>query len=849
MIIVCPECAHKYNLKDEAKTGNAKCKECGTVFDIQKHVAPTTESSADARTMVSATPPTPKPESGADDKTIITKAPPSAAAPADDKTIITQAPPPADDKTIITQGPATPSQAPTPPSDGGEDRMIGQTLGGYEILKKLGEGGMGAVYEARQLSLDRSVALKILPANLAANGDFVTRFVREAHSVAKLNHTNIVQIYDVGRSEGIYYFAMEFVRGHTIDGNIKKGEKMDVRTAVGYIIQAARGLEYAHRQGIIHRDIKPDNIMLNEEGVAKVADLGLAKQVESDEFNVTAAGVAMGTPYYMAPEQGTDAKNVDARADIYSLGCTLYHLVCGRIPYDGNSAYEIITKHLKEPLKPPSAISPHVPEDVSHVVEKMMAKDVADRYQDMGEVVADLEEVLGVNMARGWEATEEEIRIIGEQAAKVAPLRADSKSRMARFALCGLVLLGLILTPGLGTKFGLGLIATALVSLLAYGIIGGSKQKSYLYRRVRQYLFGSRIGDWLTMIVVLVALVGLVLMLGFAVPAIVGIVLGAAIAIGYYAVCRKPLFAKLEVELEATRKFVRAIRRQGVPEEMIHLFVARHAGEFLCEGLFGYEAMEATRALRSKEELDQRKRFLNLREWIIGRLNAAEGARRAEKDARIQAREATVAPIPAPASAQEEVDVNAATAVMEEAKTAVMPAAEITMPADAAQPADVMAVLEEPKASPAAMIVGIPKFLLSGKGRIILGAILLLLSGLSYREIAFSGSEGLRSSSWVIFALAIFISGFTKSAVMLLCLGLAILAAGPATWVGFMAEAKVPFADKLGEDIAKHVTLPALAGAFFFLLAFVAAFIFRGGKKEDILEPDKDTALSTDEGE
>ncbi len=226
-------------------------------------------------------------------------------------------------------------------------------LGGYHILRKLGQGGMGSVYLARQMSLDRNVAVKVLSPALAEDAGFVARFTREAYAAAQLAHHNVVQVYDIGEDAGRHFYSMEFVEGQTLSGLVAKDGKLDPEAAVGYTLQAARGLKFAHDQGLIHRDVKPENLLLNTQGIVKVADLGLVKKrglseipggnlaagakgtsklEQAQSINSTGFDMSMGTPAYMAPEQARDAAHVDGRADIYSLGCTLYDLLTGRPP-------------------------------------------------------------------------------------------------------------------------------------------------------------------------------------------------------------------------------------------------------------------------------------------------------------------------------------------------------------------------------------------------------------------------------------------------------------------------------------------------------------------------------------
>ena len=267
----------------------------------------------------------------------------------------------------------------------------GSVIGDFIILHELGRGGMGVVYLAHQISLDRPAALKILAENYANNADFVVGFIKEARAAAKLNHPNIVQAYAVGDDDGIFYFAMEHVDGETMKNILMRENKLSVDRAIDITRQIAEALDYAwQEEKLVHRDIKPDNIMLTSSGRAKLADLGLAKvgnensQAEGDEV--------MGTPQYISPEQLTGDK-LDNRTDIYCLGATFYHFLTGRFPYEGASAIEIARQHLDGTLVPPNQVDPAIPEAVSKVVEKMMAKDPAKRYQSAGKLAEDLAQI------------------------------------------------------------------------------------------------------------------------------------------------------------------------------------------------------------------------------------------------------------------------------------------------------------------------------------------------------------------------------------------------------------------------------------------------------------------------
>lgn len=299
--------------------------------------------------------------------------------------------------TGVTPQPAqeTPTQKTPTGAQKAQTRPTSRTvkLPGYEIVEKIGQGGMGAVYKARQTSMNRVVALKILPPKLAKIDRFVKRFIREAQSAGKLDHRNIVRGVDVGQAEGLYYFAMEFVEGDTLRKIIKTQGKIGEEQAADIVLQIARGLEHAHEQKIVHRDIKPDNIMLTNDGVAKLTDLGLAKST-TGETDITVAGATYGTPDYVSPEQAKGGdETIDTISDMYSLGATFFHMVTGRVPYPGESATVVMTKHMNEKLQSPKELVPELTDHVCNVIQKMMAKRREDRYQNPTELIEDLEQV------------------------------------------------------------------------------------------------------------------------------------------------------------------------------------------------------------------------------------------------------------------------------------------------------------------------------------------------------------------------------------------------------------------------------------------------------------------------
>ncbi len=270
-----------------------------------------------------------------------------------------------------------------------QGRRGGHTeIEGFRLIEKIGKGGMATVFKAHQISMDRTVALKVLSPNLAMDDEYIDRFVHEARSVAKLNHPNIVQGIDVGESNGVHYFVMEFVDGPTVKEIIKRGGAMDQGRALKYTLQVAKALRHADRHQMIHRDVKPDNIMINSSGTAKLCDLGLA-QVHTGEDS---EGGGFGTPNYISPEQARREPDLNIQTDIYSLGASFYHMLTGRVPYPGESGKEVVRKHVRAPLLAPREVNAEIIDPLNRIVVRMMKKERSRRYQHPGELIDDLQD-------------------------------------------------------------------------------------------------------------------------------------------------------------------------------------------------------------------------------------------------------------------------------------------------------------------------------------------------------------------------------------------------------------------------------------------------------------------------
>ena len=276
-----------------------------------------------------------------------------------------------------------------------EQRKAAQ-IPGYQLLGKVGKGAMATVYKAKQVSLDRIVAVKVLPKRSSEDPEFVDRFYKEGQAAARLAHNNIVQAIDVGETpDGHHYFVMEYIEGKTLydimqPPPVGEGRNFSEAEALQVSIQMADSLAHAHKRGLIHRDVKPKNIILAPNGTAKLTDLGLARDTSDKAAAESEAGKAYGTPYYISPEQIRGEVDIDHRADIYSLGATLYHLITGRPPFDGDTPSAVMHKHLKEPLIPPDHINHALGAGISEICELSMAKDRNERYSSVDDMLDDL---------------------------------------------------------------------------------------------------------------------------------------------------------------------------------------------------------------------------------------------------------------------------------------------------------------------------------------------------------------------------------------------------------------------------------------------------------------------------
>jgi hypothetical protein len=611
--IVCPHCGHSMSIK-KARPGRhtPRCARCGRQFVLTVPADPN------------------------DTCAVIPLAIPAEPA----------APPCADGEQTQSPYPEAIPLAPAPrPPD------VPETLGGYQILKELGRGGMGTVYLARQLSLDRKVALKVMKPQWAGNPTFMARFTREAYAAAQLVHHNVVQIHDIGSDRGFHYFSMEYVEGPSLGDLVKRQGPLPGEVAAGYVLQAARGLKFGHDRGLVHRDVKPDNLLLNDQGIVKVADLGLVKTPAAAEpsappaaalpagagSDLTLVHTAVGTPAYMAPEQARDSTHVDGRADIYALGCTLYVLVTGRPPFQGSTALEVITRHAFEPMVPANSIVKEVPKALSDIILKMTAKKRDERYANMGEVIRALEGFLGVQAAGVFTPREEHAALLDQCVRRFNEVPAVGlRLRLLLAFFAGCVLLALLCV--LLRRWWLpaaGLVNLALLTPLAYLVVRGAARRTYLFRRAREFVPGIRLADSLTGVAGVAVFLGVLYLLGLLGAWLLCCLLAVALGVGFYLLVDRQVVQQQRGSLDEVEQLLRHLRQRGLDEDALREFVCRYGGEYweaFYEALFGYEAKRAARARWGQSATGRpRAKYAGWRDlvadWLDARLRARHEAR------------------------------------------------------------------------------------------------------------------------------------------------------------------------------------------------------------------------------
>ena len=297
-----------------------------------------------------------------------------------------------------------------------ENLQPGQMLGSYRIIGQIGQGGMATVYKAYQPSMDRNVAVKVLPGQLAESREFTQRFQQEARIIARLEHPHILPVFDFGESEGVTYFVMRYLEAGTLKTKLEAGS-LPLNEIDRLFTQLAEALGYAHTHGIVHRDLKPANALVDEQGNIFLTDFGIAKLLESASPRLTQTDAIMGTPAYISPEQAK-AESVDQRSDIYSLGIILYEMVTGRVPFTADTPLAVILKHISDPLPPPSIVKKDIPESIERVILKALAKEPGDRYATASEFLS------------AWKRALEEIETV-RRAPEPKPAPASSAGTIA----------------------------------------------------------------------------------------------------------------------------------------------------------------------------------------------------------------------------------------------------------------------------------------------------------------------------------------------------------------------------------------------------------------------------------
>lgn len=484
---------------------------------------------------------------------------------------------------------------------------------------------MGKVYLAQQISLSRNVALKVMKDQFNDDPRFRERFLREAQSAARLSHPNIVQIYDVGEQDGTCYFTMELIEGKTLAEMVQAHSRLSVETTVDYILQTARGLQFAHQQGIIHRDVKPHNLLVNKQGIVKITDLGLVKTPEtleeeelldnhdsqnnSDPNSLTRLGQGVGTPSFIAPEQARNAATVDARADIYSLGCTFYMLLVGRPPFQGSSGMDIMLKHVRETPTFPQEQVNAIPEEIKTLILKMLAKNPNERPDDLGQIIELLEGWQKRHLTPKLTPRPEDIDALTKQA---QTFQEAQVSKIRYWSLLGYTLGGpwfILLMFLFGwTRFAMAFLMIWSFTPLCVMLMESALVGSQTLRSFRGMMAENAMSDWLTWgITAFIALVFLILFKLLALI-VVCLMLSTILAVLWFVYIARPMMTHQDQVIEEVRKLLMQMQQRGWQEQELRLFIAQYAGqkwEPIFEKLFGYEQLQEMRKAKISDASGQ----------------------------------------------------------------------------------------------------------------------------------------------------------------------------------------------------------------------------------------------------